>query len=590
MSETAASRAPVASVNWLPELDGLRSVAALAVVIVHYTPVTAPTHAIPVVLSSVGSKLSIANLSVAFFYGLSAFLLTYIELRRRDAGRPMSLAHFFLRRACRIWPLYFFIVAFGFLIMAPGVFFAHARPDIRHGWIWAVEHSWLYLTFTSNWSLALQGFGGYLDQGTASHQISWSIAVEEQFYLLFPFALWLCFRRRRAWIKVAVGALLLGTLFRAALVWAGASSSTGNPAGYIYYATLSYLEVFCAGALAAVLFRSVARWPKVSAILAQRTAGAALIAAILTSGWLWSFYCFPPYTAAEGAASQALDFAVAVVMYPIVALVIGTSLLWITLNERSFVSRILRTPFLRSLGTLSFGIYMWHPLVNPLIQAMDRYHVVTMPMAGQLLGANLLFLLYISLTVACAGITYFLVEAPVLRWKERFTRREANSSARDNREDRRSPALIFPGAIAMAVLLAIVVSAEALHPPETRAGDSRASSPTVAPVPATSPTNITPPPGIPGGLTVERSSSTAVLSWRPPRGVERYDIEIGELREAGAVVSRVVSAPRTNTTYGFSDLSTDSKYRFRIRACNTPLCSEWSAAIVGAPPAHPETP
>src|SRR5258708_104866 len=119
--------------GWLPELDGLRCLAALSVAVVHFTPVTAPANSLPMVLRNYGQQFSIANLSVAFFYGLSAFLLTYIELKRRQAGRSMNVRRFYLRRTLRIWPLYFFIIAIGFLITAPGVFQTYAREDITPG-------------------------------------------------------------------------------------------------------------------------------------------------------------------------------------------------------------------------------------------------------------------------------------------------------------------------------------------------------------------------------------------------------------------------------------------------------------------------
>src|SRR5437867_9829600 len=110
--------------NWLVEFDGLRFVAALTVAIVHYTPVTAPSSSVPIWLRSRGDELSIANLSVALFYGLSAFLLTYLELRRRQSGHRMSVTRFYLRRTLRIWPLYFSMLALGLVLMAPGALWA----------------------------------------------------------------------------------------------------------------------------------------------------------------------------------------------------------------------------------------------------------------------------------------------------------------------------------------------------------------------------------------------------------------------------------------------------------------------------------
>ena len=347
MATTAVQKIQGAPAGWLAELDGLRCLAALAVALVHYTPVTAPVNSVPALLRHYGGRFAIANISVAFFYGLSAFLLTYIELKRRQAGHSMNVPRFYLRRTLRIWPLYFFMVAFGFLVSMPGVFSAFAREDVRVGRRWGLEHIWMYLTFTSNWSLAFDGIGAYADRATSNLQILWSIAVEEQFYLLFPALLLLCFRKHRFWIKLVSAAAVLGVGSRIALIWAGELFRGGKPAGYIYYSTLSYLEVFAAGALAAAVVTHAETFSRVRILFGRRWLGLALAAALTATGWLWSSYLFPPYSGTPPALFRIRDWAITVAIYPMVGLLIAAILIWINVNTHSIVSRFLRTRLMR---------------------------------------------------------------------------------------------------------------------------------------------------------------------------------------------------------------------------------------------------
>src|SRR6185503_4907207 len=90
--------------NWLPELDGMRGIAALLVIWGHYqaTPFN-PTFSI----TKSALDLSLPNIAVAVFYSLSAFLLSFLAVREFDSKGRFFIVRFFLRRILRIWPLYF---------------------------------------------------------------------------------------------------------------------------------------------------------------------------------------------------------------------------------------------------------------------------------------------------------------------------------------------------------------------------------------------------------------------------------------------------------------------------------------------------
>ena len=550
--------------NWLAEFDGLRFVAALTVAIVHYTPVTAPFRSVPVWLRSRGDELSIANLSVALFYGLSAFLLTYLELLRRQSGRPMSVTRFYLRRILRIWPLYFSILALGLVLMAPKGPSVYSGEDLRSGWRWGVEHIWMYLTLTSNWSLVFNGIGSYINAASSNLDILWSIAVEEQFYLLFPIFLLLCFRRPGLWIKLAITALFFGLASRATLVWTSASFSSGGSGGYIYYATSSYVEVFVAGALAAAVYTDSEGSTIIQRLFRRPIAGLALIGALLCLGLFWRPSLFPPYAKSASNIVRIAEQTRAICIYPMLGCVIAAVLLWVLINPNSTVSRALRTRPLRALGSLSFGLYLWHPLVQPLIRTIDHLTVTAMPAQTQVLGANLLFLLYLSLSLMCAAITYFLIEAPVLRWKQRFAGNSAGVLAPE-----RNTALVLPPVFAAGAFAALLISSDVLYP----AGPA---APAIQVQHNLQP--VGPPPPVPEGLRSqpEASAGSVLLDWRPVEGIDHFEIEQLELRTGGLGRQQIVGAPSSNHTYRFQNLVLDAAYRFRIRACSKSVCSDWS--------------
>lgn len=183
-------------------LDGLRGIAILAVLEFHFAEgLTGLSRA----------ELAIYNfirtgwLGVDLFFVLSGFLITGILTDARHT--PRYFQNFYWRRAVRIFPPYY---AF---LLAYGVFY----PLARHR---PLDAPWWHWTYLTNVAVAL-----HLPVGTTPH--FWSLAVEEQFYLLWPLLIYLL--PRRAAMRVCLGCIVGAPAIRIMLLLAG----IGNPAAYV---------------------------------------------------------------------------------------------------------------------------------------------------------------------------------------------------------------------------------------------------------------------------------------------------------------------------------------------------------------------
>ncbi len=167
------TRRPQAGV--IPALDGLRGIAIILVMLHHFTNYR-PTSGID---GLIGSVVFFWWTGVDLFFVLSGFLITGILLDTRGSERYFTT--FYARRILRIFPLYYLVLFLAFVVLPkfPAVHPVLAgQADLPPQWPY-----WLYLT---NFSIADRGWGhGWVDVG-------WSLAIEEQFYLVWPLVIWLC--------------------------------------------------------------------------------------------------------------------------------------------------------------------------------------------------------------------------------------------------------------------------------------------------------------------------------------------------------------------------------------------------------------
>jgi peptidoglycan/LPS O-acetylase OafA/YrhL len=377
--------APSESARRIPELDGIRGLAILMVLVWHYLVCL---FGAPPPLFRV---LNLTWTGVALFFVLSGFLIGGILLDHRDA--PNYFGVFYRRRVCRIFPLYYcwFLL---YLVLRPWIgsvsdwLFAHPMPF------------WSYVTYTQNFFQAKSVTFGANWLG-----VTWSLAVEEQFYLLLPLVIWLVPSR---WLPVFLAPLiLLAPLARAVLY---------DPSKLLvsYVLLVSQTDALLLGVFCAWLIR---RRDGV-----ERIANAAPVLRILLFSF-GGFACLAAYVPETRISRVTADSLLAVAYAALILLVRTT--------PQSALGRISRWTWLRRLGTIAYGVYIIHMGVFGLVFAVLRGHWPYYLQAGDLLPIPISLLL--TLLIASASWRWF--EKPFVAVGQRYRYRED----RNEHDDRIAP-------------------------------------------------------------------------------------------------------------------------------------------------------
>lgn len=356
-----------------PELDALRFFAFLAIFFHHAAPNAVATY------TQVGVSPDVARwlvgmqkggaFGVDLFFALSAYLITTLLLREEQQLGTIHLRHFYFRRALRIWPLYYAFLTIAIVVLP------HVLPQQRFPPLHVIG----FLLFAGNWTTA---HIGYPDSSAA---LLWTVSVEEQFYLIWPFLLLIMGTHRIRLLGFV--ALFVATLSRAFLVY----HATPHPG--IWVNTFARLDPFAVGALLAVAWQHGP--PRVPPFM---RIGLALIGVILNV-----------------AIGQSTTFAGAEALwnYPLATLS-SALLLTAALGGGTQVWEPVKGRALVALGQISFGLYVFHALAL-------RIAGPTTPAGADLRWYIGRFALGLLVTLLLAVISYRWLERPFLTLKERFT-------------------------------------------------------------------------------------------------------------------------------------------------------------------------
>ena len=363
----------------VPELDGLRGVAILLVVVWHYFGCMVEARpGSPLAYAMTAFRMTWSG--VDLFLVLSGFLIGGILLDVKES--PNYFATFYTRRVYRIFPLYYLYFALFCAAYLTGAA-STAGPTAE---LWKNPLPlWSYALFLQNFHMAAHG-----DTGPRAIGMTWSLAVEEQFYLVFPLLVRFLPRRAIAWTLALV--VLAAPLLRVILYY-GAHL---NLAPYVLMPCRA--DALGLGALLAFLFRDPWFRERLSRVSNRPLLlPGALLAVALA---FLTFKNAGAGTALAGGVGQS-----------VLAVSYGW-LLVVTLSGRAAVlERVLRGRLLQVLGRLSYGIYIYHEAVNGLCHAALGGRDTRINDAASLA----LTLVAIVATVAVAELSFRFFEAPLLR-------------------------------------------------------------------------------------------------------------------------------------------------------------------------------
>jgi peptidoglycan/LPS O-acetylase OafA/YrhL len=342
-------------VTRIPSLDGIRAVSILFVLLAH----GAGTQGFPEIL---GRATILGNLGVRVFFVLSGFLITRLLMKELESGGAISLRRFYFRRAMRILPAFYAFLA--------------AVAVAAWAGVWDVSSGNLARTafFLSNYESVRPWHTGH----------TWSLAVEEQFYLLWPVALataGLAFGRHAAILAIAAAPFLRMVAWFAFPEWRE----------MVNWAFPTVCDAMAAGCLLACL--------------GNAGGGANLYARFLRSRWFWAVPAavlianlaqhstlMLPLSYAGGQTVMNLGIACAIDRFTRVS----GDLSWRLLNARPVAF----------LGTISYSLYLWQ---QPFLNRRSDDWWTSFPVN-------------VAFALAAAVASHYLVEKPFLAWRARIER------------------------------------------------------------------------------------------------------------------------------------------------------------------------
>ena len=374
----------------IPALDGVRGLAICLVILRHLSLLPILAQSDNALDRTINSVARVGWVGVDLFFVLSGFLITGILLREgeRSATLGAKFGRFYWRRVLRILPLYYAAVAV-LVFVVPYLPYYGALPQV------AIVHryQWFYWLHGVN----LLGIMHGNDAVTLNTSHFWSLAVEEQFYLVWPVVV-MGLSRRTLW-KVVGAILVLDPLLRLGFI-------LGLPDGFLAAIELSpaRMDVLAVGALLALVSQSDVARRRAAPLVKPIGLGALVVLLIL-------------------ALTRGLDFShnsyLIVIGFSAIALSMGALLAHVLgLAGPGNFARPFAAAVPRSFGKYAYCLYIVHyPLMDPLERLWTRVHI------GPLLGSHLPEWLafatcLVGLSYLIAMVSWRLLEAPMLSLKE----------------------------------------------------------------------------------------------------------------------------------------------------------------------------
>ena len=391
----------------IASLDGIRGLGALLVFLYHCT-ILDPRN-LP---EKVFVHLSFLNgLAPKLFFVLSGFLITGVLLRARD--KPHYFRNFYIRRALRILPLYYAVVVLS-LIVLPWLF--PNNPKVM-GFARIEGDAWMYWLLVQNFGIALAGDfrHGILD-------VTWSLAIEEQFYFVWPLLVYVL---RKRWLAATcVGVIAFGFAYRCLLVF----GLEAHPVA-AYTVTFGRMGSLAVGALLSLT------WREPGLIQRLRTPAYWLVGLMVPFIWVatamerWAGVDYMGETGFKGGPyTRTLGD---LLTLPSLG---GLIVLCICAGPGTAFHRFMTSKVLRTLAMYSYGIYLFHLPVRAFIRdvvfgpgygASKPLIVWPSVMGSQLPSQIVFYALSMAVVLPLSYLSYHLFEKQFLRLKGPLTEARA---------------------------------------------------------------------------------------------------------------------------------------------------------------------
>lgn len=354
--------------KYFKNLDGVRGIAALMVMIFHFfLGVSSNSFTI----NLIKKIATFGQTGVTLFFVLSGFLITRILIKTKSEKGYFK--NFYLRRSVRIFPLYYFFLFFAFIV-SPFLFNSINVGSVYTSYTPLIDQFYYYTylqNFARTFSWGWQGPGHF-----------WSLAVEEHFYLFWPFMVY--FFSNNNLKKVIIFIIVFALLLRAIML---------NNGYEVFYFTFTRFDSLAIGSLLALL--------ELKKVFKVENSNKFLVLLIA-----FSLPTFILLTVFSGTA----NYYVQIFKYLFISMTYFSFICYVlSIKTNNFINKILNSSILQYSGKISYGLYVYHPFVYFLVEYFFETDYILINMLSRFI-----------LTYIISSLSYKYFESYFLRFKKYF--------------------------------------------------------------------------------------------------------------------------------------------------------------------------